>query len=152
MNSITPENQIQVLIVEDNPVDLYFLQQALKTEERNWRAIAVDDGEPALRFLRRDEPYENEPPPDLVILDLNLKRVDGREVLSYIRVTPELRETPVAIVSSSPTDLMRSENLQANCYVHKPSDLDAFLGLGKILWQCYLRNRPSNNTPGESPA
>jgi CheY-like chemotaxis protein len=141
MNSSTPENQIQVLIVEDNPVDLYFLQQALKTEERSWRAIAVDDGEPALRFLRRDKPYENEPPPDLVILDLNLRRVDGREVLSYIRVTPALRETPVAIVSSSPTDLMRSENLLADCYVRKPSDLDAFLGIGKILWQCYLEKR-----------
>ena len=141
MNCIAPESQIQVLIVEDNPVDLYFLQEALKTGDRNWKAITVDDGDLALKFLRRDIPYENEPPPDLVILDLNLKRVDGREVLSYIRVTPALRDTPVAIVSSSPDDVMRAEGLPADCYVRKPSDLDAFLGIGKTLWQCYAEKR-----------
>ncbi len=130
--------KIRVLIVEDNPVDLYFIQEALQTEERQWEPIAVDDGEPALRFLRRDSPYEKEPPPDLVILDLNLKCVDGREVLAYIRVTPALRKTPVAIVSSSPADIVHAENLGADCYIRKPTDLDAFLGIGKIIWRCYL--------------
>lgn len=138
MSCTAPSGTIRVLIVEDNPVDLYFIQEALKAVEFDHEQIAVDDGEPALQLLRQEEPYQNEPPPDLVILDLNLRRVDGREVLSYIRGSRTLKETPVAIVSSSPADAVHAENLGADCYIRKPSNLEAFLGIGKAIWQCYL--------------
>lgn len=141
MNCSAPEAAIRVLIIEDNPVDLYFIREALKAAELNCEPIAVDDGDPALRFLRQDSPYQQERPPDLVVLDLNLKRVDGREVLSYIRSTPALRAIPVAIVSSSPADIVGGENLGADCYIRKPSDMEAFLGIGKAIWQCYLEKQ-----------
>ncbi|HEY7305152.1 MAG TPA: response regulator [Bryobacteraceae bacterium] len=138
MSCTAPSGTIRVLIVEDNPVDLYFIQEALRAGEMHHEQIAVDDGEPALRLLRQEAPYQNEPPPDLVILDLNLRRVDGREVLSYIRGSRALRETPVAIVSSSPADVVHAEELGADCYIRKPSNLEAFLGIGKTIWDCYL--------------
>lgn len=141
MNDTAPNEKIRVLIVEDNPVDRYLIQEALNAGTFNCEHIVLEDGGPALKLLRRESPYENAAPPHLVILDLNLRCVDGREVLAYIRATPGLREIAVAIVSSSPADLMHAENLAADCYIRKPSDLDAFLGIGKTIWQCYLEKR-----------
>lgn len=138
MNCTAPKSTIRVLIVEDNPVDLFIIQEALRMGEFQHEQIALDDGEPALRLLRQDVPYQDESPPDLVILDLNLRRIDGREVLSYIRATKNLRDIPVAVVSSSPAEAIQAENLGADCYIRKPSDLDAFLAIGKTIWQCYL--------------
>ena len=131
---------IRVLIVEDNLVDLYFIQEALNSEY-TIAARTVDDGGPALTMLQQRSPYENEPQPDLVILDLNLKQVDGREVLSYIRATPTLQETAVAIVSSSPADFAHADSLGADCYIQKPSGMEAFLGIGKRIWECYREKK-----------
>ena len=138
MSCTAPSDTIRVLIVEDNPVDLFIIQEALRGGEIDHEQIALDDGEPALRLLRQESPYENEAPPNLVILDLNLRRVDGREVLSYIRSTKALRDTAVAVVSSSPAEAIHAEHLGADCYIRKPSNLDAFLAIGKTIWQCYL--------------
>lgn len=138
MSCTAPSDTIRVLIVEDNPVDLFIIQEALRGGGVQHEQIAVNDGEPALQLLRREAPYENEPPPDLVILDLNLRRVDGREVLSYIRSTKGLCDTTVAIVSSSPAEAVHAEELGADCYIQKPSNLDAFLAIGKTIWHCYL--------------
>jgi CheY-like chemotaxis protein len=138
MSCTAPSDTIRVLIVEDNPVDLFIIQEALRGREIHHEQIALDDGEPALRLLRQEAPYENEAPPNLVILDLNLRRVDGREVLSYIRSTKALRDTAVAVVSSSPAEAVHAEELGADCYIPKPSNLDEFLAIGKTIWQCYL--------------
>jgi two-component system, chemotaxis family, response regulator Rcp1 len=143
MTESAPE-KIRVLIVEDNPVDLYLIQEALKTEDVCCEPVVVNDGEPALGMLRQESPYQNEPPPDLVILDLNLRRVDGRDILCYIRGNPALRKTPVAIVSSSPADIVNANDLGADCYIQKPSNLDAFLAIGKTIWQCYFENCERN--------
>jgi CheY-like chemotaxis protein len=123
-----------VLVVEDNPMDAYMIKLALKRGGYPGDPLIVEDGEPALEVLRREGPYERQPPPDLVILDLNLKRVDGAEVLSYIRETESLRHLAVVILSSSPQDVMRSQALEANGYFEKPADVDEYFAVGKAIW------------------
>ncbi len=100
--------------------------------------LVIEDGEPALAFLRREAPWESESLPDLIILDLNLKRVDGPEVLSYIRQTESLRHLSVVILSSSPEDIMRSKAAAADAYFEKPADVDEYFSVGKTIWLTFL--------------
>ena len=123
---------VRILIVEDNPADVYITQVALERELR-FEAVVVDDGAPAIAYLKTEPPYEGAPRPDLVILDLNLKMVDGMEVLEWIRKTPELAQTPVIVLSSSPVDAMRHAAAQANCYLQKPGSLDEFMAIGRVV-------------------
>lgn len=131
-----------VLIVEDNPMDAYMVKRALQ-KELSWttEATVADDGEKAIELLLEHSGGRLRDWPDLVILDLNLPKRDGVEVLQVIRTTDDLRSLPVVVFSSSPMDVMRSKvnkvNVEANCYVTKPSDLDEFLGLGKRFRCCY---------------
>ena len=117
------------LLVEDNPGDVRLTQEALKNHKVQNNLHVVTDGEEAMNFLRRQGKHKNAPRPDIVLLDLNLPRKDGREVLAEIKSDPDLKAIPVVIITSSEAeqDIIKSYNLNANCYVTKPVDLDQFI-------------------------
>jgi two-component system, chemotaxis family, response regulator Rcp1 len=120
---------VEILLVEDNPGDVRLTREALaEGKVRNNLYVAVD-GVKALEFLRREGEYAGAVRPDLVLLDLNLPRKDGREVLAEIKADPALRYIPVVILTSSEaeSDIARAYDLHANCYVTKPVDLDQFI-------------------------
>jgi CheY-like chemotaxis protein len=121
-------NAFEILLVEDNPGDVRLTREALKEHRLLHNLSVVSDGEEALRFLRRQEPFVGAPRPDLILLDLNLPRVSGREVLSVVKGDPLLRSIPVVILTSSeaPEDVGRAYELQANCYVRKPVGFTEF--------------------------
>ena len=134
MNSESAQ-PIRVLLVEDNPGDVRLTIEAMR-EGRvlNSMNVAVD-GEEAMAFLRKQPPYEDAPRPDLILLDLNLPRKDGREVLAEIKADDSLRRIPVVILTTSRAeeDVLRSYNLHANCYITKPVDLDQFINVVKSI-------------------
>ncbi|WP_433181283.1 response regulator [Actinoallomurus sp. CA-150999] len=120
---------IEVLLVEDDPGDVVLTKEAFDdTGVRNKLSI-VSDGEEAMRFLRREGDYTDAPRPDLVLLDLNLPRMDGRQVLGEIKADETLRTIPVVVLTTSEAeeDILRSYRLHANAYVTKPVDLDQFI-------------------------
>ena len=122
---------IEILLVEDNPGDVRLTREALaEAKVRNNLAVA-NDGVEALAYLRREPPHAAATRPDLVLLDLNLPRKDGREVLAEIKADPELRRLPVVVLTTSTAeqDILESYNLYANCYITKPVDLDQFLAI-----------------------
>jgi len=121
---------IEILMVEDNPADVRLTWEALTTWKRTCRLRVVSDGEEAMQFLRREGRYEGMSRPDLVLLDLNLPRMDGREVLAEMKADAELRGIPVVVLTTSnaPLDIRKTYDLQANCYVVKPVELDDFVG------------------------
>ncbi len=131
-----------MLIVEDNPVDAQMVEHALQ-EEQSWttETMVADDGQKAIELLLGQHGRPMQQRPDLIILDLNLPKRDGAEVLQVIRTTDDLRSLPVVLLSSSPMDVMKSKlhkaNVEANCYLTKPADLDEFLGLRKRFGCCY---------------
>jgi CheY-like chemotaxis protein len=142
---------VQILIVEDNPPDVYLLQLAIRQECPDCLFDIVDTGRDAFQFLRREGRYENALLPDLVILDLNLPFRTGEEVLGLIRTTEQLRDVIVILCSSSPRDLdFRSVHVP-DAYITKPADLDSYLALGKEIMNCYW-SRKDENTPGTSTA
>ena len=130
----------QILLVEDNAADVRLTQEALRDTKLANEVHVVRDGVEALDFLRRRPPFEHAPRPDLVILDLNLPRKDGREVLADIKADPSLRIIPVAVLttSSQEADIVRSYDLGANCYLTKPVDLNQFLTVVQTLEQFWL--------------
>ena len=132
---------MQVLVVEDNPIDAQVIKLALKQGGLENEPVVVDDGAPALALLCRQPPFADQPLPELIILDLNLKLVDGPEVLSFVRSRADLAETTVAILSSSPEDVMRSKAGQANCFFRKSSDFATALDLGRRIIECHTRLR-----------
>ena len=119
---------IQILLVEDNPADVDLTKENLESSKiLNDLHVAID-GVEALAFLRREGSYAGKPTPDLVLLDLNLPRKDGREVLTEMKADPKLKCIPVVILTSSKAeeDVLKSYQLQASAYVSKPVDLDGF--------------------------
>ena len=120
---------IEILLVEDNPGDARLAAEALNENKVRNNLHHVLDGVEAMRFLRREAPYSGVPVPDLILLDLNLPRKDGREVLEEIKGDPELRLVPVVVLTTSAAerDLIKSYNLHANAYIIKPMDLDRFI-------------------------
>ncbi len=120
---------IQILLVEDNPGDARLASEALKDGKVSNNLYHVTDGVEAMAFMRREGEYASAPRPDLILLDLNLPRKDGREVLSEIKEDPELRLVPVVVMTTSAAerDLIKSYDLHANAYVVKPMDLDQFI-------------------------
>ena len=120
---------IQVLLVEDSPGDIRLTQEALKDAKIHINLQVVRDGEQAMSFLMREGEYANAPRPDLILLDLNLPKKDGREVLKEIKESETLKIIPVVILttSASEADILRSYSLHANCYITKPVTLDGFL-------------------------
>lgn len=120
---------VEFLLVEDNPGDVRLTKEALKDSKVRNNLNILGDGISALSFLRRESPYENAPRPDIILLDLNLPRMDGRELLSHIKADPKLKRIPVVVITSSEAeqDILRTYDLHVNCYVTKPVDLDQFI-------------------------
>lgn len=119
----------EILLVEDDPEDVDLTRGTLLKWKLRNRLHVVQDGVEAMCFLRREEPYTDVPRPDLILLDLNLPRMDGREVLAAIKDDEELKTIPVVVLTSSVAeeDILQSYNLHANCYVSKPVDLQQFV-------------------------
>jgi chemotaxis family two-component system response regulator Rcp1 len=120
---------IEILLVEDNPGDARLTLEAFKEGKVLNNLTVMKDGVEALAYLRRQEPYANSAQPDLILLDLNLPKKDGREVLSEIKADERLRTIPVVVLTSSAAeeDIARAYSRHANCYITKPVDLDQFL-------------------------
>ena len=127
----TPEHveMIDVLLVEDDPGDVVLIQEAFEDNKVRNRLHVVADGVEALAFLRREGEYGDMPQPDLVLLDLNLPRKDGREVLAEAKADEELQHIPIVVLTTSKAeeDVLRSYKLHANAYVTKPVDFDRFI-------------------------
>ena len=122
---------INILLVEDNPGDVRLTVEALKEGRVRNQLSVVSDGVEALAFLRNQGPYTDAPRPDLMLLDLNLPRKDGREVLAEIKDDPNLRRIPVVVLTTSEAeaDVLKSYALHANCYITKPVDLEQFINV-----------------------
>jgi len=120
---------IEILLVEDNPGDVRLTKEALKEGKVYSNLHTVKDGVEAMEFLRREGKYRNVPRPDIILLDLNLPKKDGREVLQEIKTDGELKRIPVVVLTTSKAeeDVLRTYDLHANCYVTKPVDLEKFM-------------------------
>jgi two-component system, chemotaxis family, response regulator Rcp1 len=138
---------IEILLVEDNPGDVRLTKEALRQNKVINHLSSVPDGQEALGFLRREGRYADAVRPDLIFLDLNLPRKDGRELLAEIKADLSLRCIPVVILTSSTAeeDILKTYNLHANCYVSKPVDLESFAAVVKSIedfWVSIVRLPP----------
>jgi CheY-like chemotaxis protein len=126
---MTSGNPIEILLVEDDPGDVTLTREAFADYKVHNALHVVSDGVEALEFLRREGSHADAPRPDLILLDLNLPRVDGREVLSAVKADPELATIPVVVLTTSDAeeDVVRSYQLHANAYVTKPVDFEQFI-------------------------
>ncbi|TVR22126.1 MAG: response regulator [Anaerolineaceae bacterium] len=126
---------IEILLIEDNPGDIRLTQEALKDSKLHNNLSVVRDGVQAMDFLRRRGNYGGVPRPDIILLDLNLPRKDGREVLKEIKEDDELRMIPVVVMTTSEDeeDILNSYQLHANCYITKPVDLHRFITIVKNI-------------------
>jgi two-component system, chemotaxis family, response regulator Rcp1 len=131
---------IEVLLVEDSPGDVRLTQEAFRVVNSEIRIHVASDGVEAMAFLRREGLHLGAPRPDMVLLDLNLPKMDGREVLANIKEDPSLKLIPTVILTTSDAeaDIVDSYRLQANCYLSKPVQLDAFEGLVKSINDFWL--------------
>lgn len=131
---------IEILLVEDNPGDVRLTQEALKGAKVRNNLYVVMDGMEALAFLRREGKYADAARPDLILLDLNLPKKDGREVLAEIKADENLRRIPVVVltVSQAEEDILKSYNLYANCYISKPIDFSQFTKVVRSIEDFWL--------------
>lgn len=136
-----------ILYVEDNPADVHLTTLALQESHRPFTLDVARDGEEALACLKREGLFAQSRAPDLVILDLNLPRLDGASVLAFIRRTPTLTDLPVVIFSSAPLDAARA---QAVCHIEKPVDLDGFLHVGQRVWEYWDRRRDASKRDADA--
>ncbi len=134
------EKPIEILLVEDSPSDAQLAIEALQTAKIANRLSRVEDGVEAMQFLRRQGPYRDAPRPDLILLDLNLPRKDGREVLEELKEDPQLKQIPVVVLTTSRAeqDVLRSYALHANCYITKPVDFAQFMEVVKSIEHFWL--------------
>lgn len=149
MAGLNPIRPIEILLVEDNQADVRLIQETLKEGKLNTHLSVVSDGVEALAYLRRESTHENMAHPDLILLDLNLPRKDGREVLKEIKNDPDLMTIPVVIltISEAEKDILASYSLHANCYVIKPLDLNQFLKVVRSIedfWLTSVKLPPKN--------
>jgi two-component system, chemotaxis family, response regulator Rcp1 len=132
---------INILLVEDNPADVRLTQEALKeAAHARTRLHVAGDGVEALEFLHRQGDFSAAPRPDLMLLDLNLPRVDGRQVLAEVKGDPDLRRIPVVVLTTSPAedDILHAYDQHVNSYIRKPVDLDEFLHVLKAIDHYWL--------------
>jgi CheY-like chemotaxis protein len=131
---------IDILLVEDDPGDVLMTQEAFEHHKIRNALHVVSDGAEALRYVRREPPYEAMPRPGLILLDLNLPKKDGREVLAEIKADPDLRTIPVVVLTTSEAeeDILRSYFLHANAYVTKPVDFDRFVEVVRQIDDFFL--------------
>ena len=136
----TQSRPVEVLLVEDNPGDVRLTQEAFKEGRVLVNLTVAADGVQAMEVLTRQGPYRDAAKPDLILLDLNLPRKNGREVLIEIKADAELRRIPVIIMTTSKAeqDIHRAYNLNANCYITKPVDLDEFLHVVRSIEDFWL--------------
>jgi len=138
----TPEHVevIDVLLVEDDPGDVVLIQEAFEDNKVRNRLHVVADGVEALAFLRREDGFADAPQPDLVLLDLNLPRKDGREVLAEAKADETLQHIPIVVLTTSKAeeDVLRSYKLHANAYVTKPVDFDRFIEVVRQIDQFFV--------------
>jgi two-component system, chemotaxis family, response regulator Rcp1 len=137
---VVESKPIEILLVEDNAGDARLLLEAIEDVKMQNRLTWLRDGVEALEFLRRGAKYQKAPRPDLILLDLNLPRKDGREVLEEIKADPKLRSIPVVILTTSQADedIFRAYHLNANCYITKPVNLEQFLKVVKSIKEFWL--------------
>jgi two-component system, chemotaxis family, response regulator Rcp1 len=128
MNDDVVGKPIEILLVEDNPGDIRLTQEAFKEAKVRNRLSVVTDGEMAMEFLHKTGKFMDAPRPDIILLDLNLPKRDGREVLSLIKQDPDLRCIPVIVLTTSKAemDILKAYNLNANCYIEKPMEFYSF--------------------------
>ncbi|HEY9796994.1 MAG TPA: response regulator [Leptolyngbyaceae cyanobacterium] len=140
MNIGTTIRPVEILLVEDSPSDADLTEEALSDGKVLNHLHWVEDGVEALAFLRRQGKYTKAPRPDLILLDLNLPKKDGREVLAQIKADPSLKRIPVVILSTSAAerDILKTYELNANCYVTKPIDLEQFISVVKLIEEFWL--------------
>lgn len=126
---------IEILLIEDNPGDVRLTKEALKEGKIRNKLTVVGDGIEALAYLRKEKKYKNSTRPDLVLLDLNLPKLNGREVLTKIKKDPSLKTIPVVILTTSEADqdIYDSYDRYANCYITKPVDLEQFVKIVKSI-------------------
>ncbi len=131
---------VEILLVEDNPGDIRLTREALREGKLHNNLHVVGDGESALSFLRQEGRYADAVRPDLVLLDLNLPRVDGREVLEVLKHDENLKSIPVVVLTTSQAeeDVLRAYRLHANCYVTKPLNIDAFATIVRAIEHFWL--------------
>jgi CheY-like chemotaxis protein len=140
MTDSTRASPVEILLVEDNPGDVRLTKEALKEGKVYSNLHWAKDGVEALEFLRRQGKFAAAPRPDIILLDLNLPKKDGREVLSEIKNDENLKRIPVVILTTSKAeeDVLRSYQLHANCYVTKPVDLEKFIGVVESIDKFWL--------------
>ena len=140
MNQLTPTSPIELLLVEDDPGDVLMTTEALEESKLLTSLHVVRDGEDAVAYLRREGAHADAPRPDLILLDLNLPRLDGREVLAIIKADPDLRRIPVVVLTTSEAeeDVLRSYDLHANAYVTKPVDFDRFIEVVRQIDEFFI--------------
>lgn len=131
---------IEILLVEDNPGDVRLTQEAVREAKIRNTLNVVNDGEQAIAYVRRQGPYADRRRPDLILLDLNLPRKDGREVLQDLKSDPDLHRIPVVVLTSSAAeqDILRTYDLYANAYVTKPVDLEQFMRVVSSIQDFWL--------------
>jgi len=140
MNAEKMVRPIEILLVEDNPGDADLAKEALDGGKFHNRLSIVGDGEAAMAFLRHEGVYADAPHPDLILLDLNLPKKDGREVLAEIKADDQLKRIPVVILttSSAEEDVLKTYNLHCNCYITKPIDVKQFFKVVKSIEDFWL--------------
>jgi two-component system, chemotaxis family, response regulator Rcp1 len=141
MSAASSSDLMEILLVEDNPGDVRLTREAFKEGSLSNRLSVARDGVEALEFLRQEGEFADAPRPDMILLDLNLPRKDGREVLATIKEDGSLRQIPVVVLTTSrdERDIQATYDLHANCYISKPVDLEHFLEVVKGIEAFWLR-------------
>jgi chemotaxis family two-component system response regulator Rcp1 len=148
MKTETTGTPVEILLVEDSPGDVRLTIEALKDAKVRNSLHVAEDGVEAMAFLRREGEYADAPRPDVILLDLNLPKKDGREVLAEVKADADLKRIPVVVltVSQAEEDILKTYNLHANCYITKPVDLDQFLTVVRSIedfWLTIVRLPPN---------
>jgi len=133
--------QIEILLIEDNPGDARLTQEAMRAAKMTNVLHLVEDGVQAMEFLRRRSRFKDAPRPDLILLDLNLPKKDGRAVLAEVKTDPDLRRIPVVVLTTSRSeeDVMQAYDMHANAYVTKPVNLDQFMKIVALIDEFWLK-------------
>jgi len=139
-NLSKPKRVIEILLVEDNPGDVRLTQEALKESDVKSNLTSVMDGADAIKYLTQEGEYAEAKKPDLILLDLNLPKKDGKEVLSLIKSDEELKLIPVVVLTTSnaESDIFKTYDLHANCYITKPVDFNHFIQVIKSIEEFWL--------------
>ncbi len=148
MSRENPGKLVEILLVEDNPGDVRLIIESFKEGKLCNNLRVVEDGEEAMAFLHKEVGYSMVPRPDLILLDLNMPKKDGHEVLAEIKEDPDLRSIPVVVLTTSDAekDIFKTYDLHANCYITKPVDLEQFIKIVKFIkdfWLSIVKLPPS---------